>query len=114
MSEFDDLFGEWGRDADGVPLPLTLERYAGTGQDGDVWDPPQELPGIPREDRRRLVRGALGDEQLSTLTLYAPPDVGHLFELGSIVTVDGRRAAVLSREHERGGDLGDFWQIEVE
>lgn len=114
MSEFEDLYGEWGRDANGNPLPLTLRPYLGSGQDGDVFGAPVELPGLPREDSRRLVRSAQGDEVLSTLTVYAPAPTGALFVLGSRVTVDNRTGAVLQVKHEQGGDLGDFYTIAVE
>lgn len=114
MTEFDDLFAEWGNDAQGEPLPLVLETYQGSGQRGDVWAEPVELPGLPREGRTRLVRGAQGDERTSTLTIYAPPEHGPAFTLGSIVVVEGRRTAVLAVAHHVAQDLGDYFEIAVE
>ena len=114
MTEFDDLFAEWGTDGDGEPLTLTLQPYVGTGADGDVYGPAEPVPGLPREFSRRLVRTSQGDEAVATLTVFAPHPIGARFALGSLVTVEGHTGAVLVQAHHRGGDLGDYDEIAVE
>lgn len=96
MSEFQDLFGEWGNAEDGTPKPLSVEPYLGTGSMGPKYGPSVNLPGLPQSTKRRLVRTALGNEAVSEATVYAPLEHAASFPLHSRVTLaSGRVAAIL-------------------
>ncbi len=94
--EWDDLFLEWGQDANGNPLPLSVRTYLGSGQMGDKFDAPAEHPGLPQMPERKLVRGADGNERTAQTAIYAPRELSGHFTLGSRVTLaDGRVSTVL-------------------
>lgn len=94
--EFWELWGEWGKDPEGNPKPLTLETYQGTGQLGPRYAAPVEHPGLPQMPQRRLVRSSSGNEVLSTAAVAVPPSLRGVFTLHSRVTLaDGRASVVL-------------------
>lgn len=97
MSEFEELFGEWGNDGEGNPLPLSVETYMGAGSRGSVYSEPKSRPGLIQLPQNRLVRTAQGNEVVSSSLVYAPLELSGDFTLGSRVTLaDGRTAAVLT------------------
>lgn len=94
--EWDDLFLEWGKDADGEPLPLSVRTYEEGGQLGPELKDAESLPGLPQIPDRKLVRGSDGNEQVAQTAIYAPRDLAGHFTLGSRVTLaDGRESTVL-------------------
>lgn len=97
MSEFGDLFGEWGLDSTGTPIPLVVETCLGVGEAGEVFAAPATLSGLPVLYGSTLVRDADGNERTSTATVYAELGAeADRFTLGSRVTLpDGRVATVL-------------------
>lgn len=96
-SEFEELFGEWGLDGNGQPIPLSVEPYLGVGAIGPKFGAPIDHAGLIQLPQEKLVRTAQGDEAVSSALVYAPLDVAGDFPLGSRVTLaDGRRAAVLT------------------
>lgn len=83
--EFWELWGEWGEDAEGQPLPLTVRTLVGSGSDGQVWADDVELPGLPQTHKPRLVRNSDGDEITSNTRVLAPLSYAQHFTLGSLV-----------------------------
>lgn len=94
-----ELFGEWGLDANGDPLPLTVQTYQGAGSHGDVLGEPASHPGLPQLPSSRLVRGSGGDLISASGVIYAPMSLAGEFTLGSIVTpASGHPAPVVLLE----------------
>lgn len=104
MSEFEEVFGEWGRNLDGTPKPLSVRTFTGSGQTGEKYASAADHAGLPQFDQSRLVRSADGNEVLSTAAVYAPLTLAGAFALHSLVTLaSGREAAVLAvavNDHE--------------
>ena len=97
VSEFEELFGEWGNDSEGVPLPLTVRTYIGDGGDGPKYSEPRSHPGLVQIPQTKLVRTPNGDEAVSSTLVYAPLELAGHFTLGSRVTpADGREVAILT------------------
>lgn len=96
-AEWWELFGEWGRDSDGNPKPLSVETYLGPGQTKPRYAQPADLSGLPQMPQRRLVRNSGGNEVLSTTAVAVPKSKAGAFALHSRVTLaDGRTSVVLS------------------
>lgn len=89
MSEFSDLFGEWGVRADGTPRSLTVETFQGEGGWGESYAAAVTLEGLPTFETVRLVRNAQGDEVVSSAQVYAELEHAPKFALESRVTLDG-------------------------
>lgn len=97
MTEFEELFGEWGLDSAGAPKPLTVRTALGSGNAGRTYSEPKSHPGLVQFPQDRLVRTSAGNEVLSSTAVYAPLSLAGDFTLGSAVTLaDGRQAAVLT------------------
>lgn len=112
--EFWELFGEWGKDSNGDPKPLTVEAYTGPGQVKANYAEPESLPGLPQMPKSRLVRSSGGNEILSGTAVAAPLSYRHHFPLHSRVTLaDGRVAAVLVIEEADSLGLFGFLVITV-
>lgn len=96
MSEFSDLFAEWGKRADDTPKALTVEPYLGSGSLGAKFGAPVSIPGLPQSATTRLVRGPNGNEITSTATVYA--ELEHLahFAVHSRVTLDSGRVTTVA------------------
>jgi hypothetical protein len=95
--EFMELYGEWGRDIDGNPLPCTVEPCLGKGASGPKYGAPVSHPGLPRMGQSRIIRATDGTERSSPTALYAPKSIAADFPLlsrvslgsGPLVTVEG-------------------------
>lgn len=90
MSEFLDLFGEWGLHTDGSPTSLSVETRLGISGDGEKFAAAETVTGLPVLYGLTLVRDSDGNEQTSTASVYA--DLGATadrFTLGSRVRIDG-------------------------
>lgn len=97
MTEFQELYGEWGNDAEGVPLPLSVATYMGTGAKGKLYAAPASLPGLPQMTQAVMVRSSTGDESASSAAVYATIELAGHFAPGSLVTLaTGRVATILS------------------
>lgn len=95
--EFWELWGEWGKDSEGTPKPLTVQPYTGTGQKGPTFGAPISHPGLPQMPQRRLVRTSGGNEALSSTAVAMPATMRADFPLHSRVTLaDGRVSTVLT------------------
>lgn len=81
----------------------TVERFAGSGPDGDVFDPPTTVVGFVQQ-QNQLVRNDQGVEVVSSTTVYYPAGTAAI-PPGSYVTepLTGRRARViLCAVHDAG------------
>ena len=97
-AEFWDLYGDWGKDSAGNPLPCTVETFLSTGQLGPSYAAPVERPGMPRQGQQRLVRSSAGNEITSTQVLFTTPSLAPAFTLHSRVDLgDGEPRAVIAR-----------------
>lgn len=114
-AEFWGLYGEWGRDGDGEPLPCQVETYRGSNASGPVYAAAAPRPGLPQFPQQRLVRNPQGNEITSSTAVYAPRSIAVDFPLHSRVTLaDGRRAAVLAVSWQVAEGLFDFARIDLE
>jgi hypothetical protein len=105
MTEFEELFGEWGRDSAGADKPCSVRTYSGAAQQGERWADAVDRNGLPQFDQQRLVRSADGNEVLSTAGIYSPDLAdADVFKLHSRVTLaTGRESTVLAvtvNDHE--------------
>lgn len=113
--EFTELFAEWGLDAAGTPIPLSVRTNGGAGAVGKVRSDPKSRPGLPQMPQNRLVRSSTGDEVLSTTAVLAPLSMAGDFTLGSEVTLaDGRVAAVLTVSTANVNGLFDYLVLNLE
>lgn len=97
MNEFMELFGEWGTDVTGTPLPLSVKTYEGSGPMGAKFSEPRDHAGLPQFPQQRLVRTSDGNEKVSQSAVYAPLELAGDFTLHSLVTLaDGHEAAILT------------------
>jgi hypothetical protein len=83
--EWRALWGEWGLDAEGEPLPLLLRTKTGQGSQGPIYEPERSLPGLVQTHKPRMVRNSDGDEVTSTTRVLAPLSLAGAFTLGSLV-----------------------------
>jgi len=110
--EFWELWGEWGKDSEGNPKPLTVKPYTGTGQMGPKYAPEVSRPGLPQMPKRRLVRTSGGNEVLSSTAVAIPLSMRDDFPLHSRVTLaDGRVSTVLTVDE--GDTSGLFGMLVV-
>lgn len=101
------------------PATITVEAYEGVGGYEPVFAAPAEVARCVVEDTRRLVRvqtqDAAGAEQVSSTTVYCPPDV--VAPPGSRVTIPGRPAArvlAVSRLDAHGLPLPSHVELSLE
>jgi len=96
-TEFEELFGEWGQDSNGYPLPLVVEPYLGFTSTGPKFGPSVDHAGLVQLPQDKLVLTSQGNEATSSALVYAPLSMAGDFPLHSRVTLaSGRQAAVLS------------------
>lgn len=115
MSEFSDLFGEWGKTADGEPTVTLVETFRGPGRNGPVLDPPIVRRGLVVMPQTRLVRNSDGAQVLSSAALYGEASEGVHFPLGSRVQLaDGRTTSVISMASPDQLELGAFMAVNLE
>lgn len=101
-----------------APKTVTVEAYEGSGAYGDVYAAPVQVSPCVVEDTRRLVRvqtqDAAGAEQVSSTTVYAPPNT--VAPPGSKVTVGARAARVLAASYQdaHGHPLPEHWELNLE
>jgi hypothetical protein len=113
--EFWELWGEWGKDSEGIPKPLTVQPYTGTGQKGPTFGAPLSRPGLPQMPQRRLVRTSGGNEVLSTTAVAMPATMRGDFPLHSRVTLaDGRVSTVLTVADGDTSGLFGFLVVNLE
>lgn len=94
--EWEELFAEWGKDADGNPLPLSVQTFQSSGQLDSSLAAPYSIPGLPQMPEERIIRTADGHEKVSSTAVYAPERHAGRFTLGSRVTLaSGRVSTVL-------------------
>ncbi|MGW4467472.1 hypothetical protein [Micromonospora sp. NPDC004704] len=106
--------------ADNIPEPVTVgvEPYEGTGAFGAVFGDLVQVPGCVVEDTRRLIRvqtqDAAGAEQVSSTTVFGPPDL--VAPPGSRITLPGRTSRVLAAGLQRahGLPLPEHWELSLE
>lgn len=110
--EFWELFGEFGKDSAGVPMPLTVEPYLRQGATGRLYADPIDHAGLPQFTKRRLVRSSDGSETLSTAQVSMPYSMREDFPVDSRVTLrDGRVTTVIG--HDDGDMQGMFSFVTV-
>lgn len=103
-----------------IPTPATIsvQAYEGSGAYGDVLAAPADVTPCVVEQSRRLVRvqtqDAAGTEQVSSTTVYCPPDT--VCPPGSRVTWAGRTSRVLARSDisAHGLDLPEHVELSLE
>lgn len=99
MSEFTDLFGEWGKDLGAEPVQVTVETRLGATGTGEKFAAAEVVSQVPILYGSGTVRDAEGNERTSTATIYIDLDReadAARFTLESRVTLpDGRRVTVL-------------------
>lgn len=103
-----------------IPTPETVsvQAYEGSGAYGDVLAAPADVTPCVVEQTRRLVRvqtqDAAGTEQVSSTTVYCPPDT--VCPPGSRVTWAGRTSRVLARSDisAHGLDLPEHVELSLE
>lgn len=103
-----------------IPTPATIsvQAYEGSGAYGDVLAAPADVTPCVVEQTRRLVRvqtqDAIGTEQVSSTTIYCPPDTA--CPPGSRVTWAGRTSRVLARSDlsAHGLDLPEHVELSLE
>lgn len=91
----------------------SVERFAGSGPDGDTFDAPVAIVGFVQQ-QNRLVRNSEGVEVVSSTTVYYPAGTAEI-PPGSYVTepLTGRRAAVILCAVHDAGALSLPEHIEV-
>lgn len=107
--ELQALFGEWGVDDAGVPLPLTYRTFVGTGAHGPVYDGSGDLAGTIRIPQNRLVRNADGQEVLSSTRLFIDSEDVPKVPLHSLVDLGdgmGWRTVVTIENVQASGMFG--------
>lgn len=115
MSEFNDLFDEWGLDSEGIPLPLTVQTCTGQGSQGPILGEPVSLPGLPQIPQERLVRNSDGAEVVSSTAVYADLSLSDHFTLNSVVTpASGRPARLLTISRPDTFGLFGFLVLNIE
>ena len=92
---------------------VDVEPYEGTGAYGDQYLPLVAGVRCFKDDKRRLVRAASGEEVVSETTLYLRLDQATRFVPGSLVTLPDRTSKVISCAHRDDGGLGAWQHIEV-
>jgi hypothetical protein len=104
-----------------IPEPRTIqvEAYEGSGAYGDVYAAPADVALCVVDDTTRLVRvqtqDAAGAEQVSSTTVFVPPDT--VAPPGSRVTIGTRTArAVLVASYldAHGQPLPEHWELNLE
>lgn len=113
--EWDDLFLEWGQDANGDPLPCQVETLQRRGTAGDKFADSIDLPGLPQIAGERIIRSSGGNERLSTARIYASRDQAAHFTPGSrVVLASGRRTVVIDVTVPDVRDLFAFVKVNLE
>lgn len=105
-----DLLAAW------FTVPVTIERFAGTGTFGATYDPPVEASARITA-KRRLIVAADGSEVVSEARISLPADTA-LVPAQSRVTLPaafgGRVCLVLADQlHYAGPDTPNFYSLEV-
>lgn len=114
-AEFWELWGEWGKDSEGNPKPLSVQAYQGTGQMGPKYAAAVSRPGLPQMPKRRLVRTSGGNEVLSSTAVAIPLSYRADFPLHSRVTLaDGRVSTVLTVDEGDTDGLFGFLVVNLE
>lgn len=113
--EWRELFEEWGNDAEGQPLPLSVQTKSGSGQLGPTFAAPYSIPGLPQMPQTRTIRTSNGNEAVSQTAVYAPKEHAGRFTLGSRVTLaDGRVSTVLGIQSPDILGLFAFVRVDLE
>ena len=98
--------------------PIVVERFAGTGAYGDVFDPPDTIEKTKVTAKRKKVLAPDGTEVISEARVSMAADTP-LIPAGSRVTLPerfgGRVATVLADQvHDDGADLTpNFYSIDL-
>jgi hypothetical protein len=89
---------------------ISIEPYTGSGAFGSTYGPPVDVT-CRVEEVVRLVRGADGDEAVSSTTVYCDADV--VIPAESRVTVGGRVTTVLAVSNPSTGGRSALDHLEV-
>lgn len=98
--------------------PIVVERFAGTGAYGDVFDPPDTIEHTKITAKRKKVVAPDGTEVISEAGVSMPVDTP-LIPPGSRVTLParfgGRVATVITDQvHDDGADLTpNFYSVDL-
>lgn len=93
-----------------------VQRFAGSGSEGDTWDAVAE--GVPCfiSDKRRLVRAGTGEQVVSETTVLYPKTTADI-PVDSLITLPalfgGRTSTVLAVSRHDGGGLPTPDHLEV-
>lgn len=97
MSDFSDLFTEWGATHDGTPTSVVVRPAAGVGAYGAAMGDPVTFTGVVVIDASRLIRGPDGNQIVSSCAIYV--DIEHpdapAITPASEVDVNGRTTKVI-------------------
>lgn len=91
---------------------VTVRPHTGRSSVGDVFGPSFQLQCMA-QGQRRLVRAGDGSEQLSSLTLYAAPQLADQVPPGSQVDWQGDTTVVIGATNHDDGGLGAPQHTEV-
>jgi len=96
------------------PHRVTVRTHQGNSGYGDTYsDPSAEIPCM-RDEKRRLVRNAGGEETVAEVTLLLAREHRDLFLLDSEVDLlDGRRCFVVATAVHDDGGMGAWQHLEV-
>lgn len=105
MAELPELF---------KPHRVRVRTHQGNSGYGDVLGDPSPEVTCMRDEKRRLVRNAGGEEVVADVTLLCGRDLRALFTLDSEVDLlDGRRVFVVATHEHSDGGLGAWEHLEV-
>ncbi len=109
MSDFEDMFGEWGRHADGTPTVVVAQPQIGSAAKGPALGPAQTFHGLPVFRGNRLIRNSTGDEVVASVMIYADGDRQAAFTVGGMVAADDPRPTrVIRVDRQSVEGLFDF------
>ena len=91
---------------------VSLETYAGSGAYGAGYATAVSVPCFA-DDGNHLVHNKIGEEVVSSTTVYAPMTYEGQFTVDSRVTVNGRVAFVISVNPRDSGPLGLHDHVEA-
>jgi hypothetical protein len=92
---------------------VDVDPYAGSGAYGDEYSPTVTGVQCFRDDKRKLVRSADGEQVVSETTLYMRLAHAASFPPGSRVQLPHRVATVITCAERTDGGLGAWQHLEV-